>query len=77
LINLSHALRIKKRFDILVLLRRSSNLTSTRQGVHAVETSRLGSFRENEINTDVLAVIGEGACNHHPKEVIALGYNTK
>jgi hypothetical protein len=31
----------------------------------------------DEINTDVFVVIGEGACNHHPKEVIALSYDTK
>jgi hypothetical protein len=44
----------------------SSNLISTRQGAHAVE-----------VNTDILAVIGEGTHNHHPKEIIVLGYDTK
>jgi hypothetical protein len=34
-------------------------------------------FLRDEINTDVLAVIGEGAYNHHPKKVVALGYDTK
>jgi hypothetical protein len=37
----------------------------------------LGKLSRGEINTDVLAVIDEGARNHHPKEVIALGYNIK
>jgi hypothetical protein len=31
----------------------------------------------DEINTDVLTVIGDGARNHYPNEVIALGYDTK
>jgi hypothetical protein len=30
-----------------------------------------------EINTDVLAVIGEGARNHHEKKVVTLSYDTK
>jgi hypothetical protein len=37
----------------------------------------LGKLSRDEINTDVLTVIDEGAHNHHPKEVIALGYDTK
>jgi hypothetical protein len=37
----------------------------------------LGKLSRDEINTDVLAVIGEDARNHHPKKVIALGYDTK
>jgi hypothetical protein len=36
----------QKRFEILVLLRRSSNLASTRQRVHTVEALRLESFRK-------------------------------
>jgi gag-polypeptide of LTR copia-type len=45
LINPSHMLRIKKGFMILFYWR-SSNLASTRQKVHAVEASCLGSFWE-------------------------------
>jgi hypothetical protein len=45
--------------------------------VHAVKASRLGSFRETRITIDVLAVIVEGARNHHPKKIVALGYDTK
>jgi hypothetical protein len=37
----------------------------------------LGNLSRDEINTDVLAVIGDGARNHHPKEVVALGYDTR
>jgi hypothetical protein len=37
----------------------------------------LGKLSRDEINTDVLAVIGEGAHNHHQKEIIALDYDTK
>jgi hypothetical protein len=37
----------------------------------------LGKLLRDEINTDVLTVIGEGARNHHPKEVVALSYDTK
>jgi hypothetical protein len=37
----------------------------------------LEKLSKDEINTDVLVVIGEGAHNHHPKEVIVFGYNTK
>jgi hypothetical protein len=37
----------------------------------------LGKLSRDEINTDVLAVIGEGARNHHSKEVVALGYDIK
>jgi hypothetical protein len=37
----------------------------------------LGKLLRDEINTDVLAVIGEGTHNHHPKKVVALGYDNK
>jgi hypothetical protein len=34
-------------------------------------------FLRDEINTDVLAVIGEDTHNHHPKQVVALDFYTK
>jgi hypothetical protein len=37
----------------------------------------LGKLLRDEINTDILVVIGEGICNHHSKEVIALDYDIK
>jgi hypothetical protein len=36
-----------------------------------------GKLLRDEINIDVLMVIGEDAHNHHPKEVIVLDYNAK
>jgi hypothetical protein len=45
--------------------------------MHAVEASRLKSFHETKTTIDVLMVIGEGARNHHSKEVIAFNYDTK
>jgi hypothetical protein len=36
-----------------------------------------GKLSRDKVNTDVLEVIGEGARNHHPKEVVALDYDTK
>jgi hypothetical protein len=56
---------------------RSSYLASTRQRVHAVETSCLVSFREIRTSNDVLAVICEDTRNHHPKKIVAFGYDTK
>jgi hypothetical protein len=37
----------------------------------------LRKLLRDEINTDVLTVIDEGARNHHLKEVIALDYDIK
>jgi hypothetical protein len=37
----------------------------------------LGKLLKDEINTDVFAIIDEGARNHYPKEVVVLGYDTK
>jgi hypothetical protein len=37
----------------------------------------LGELLRDEINIDVIAVIGEGTHNHHPNKVIALGYDIK
>jgi hypothetical protein len=36
-----------------------------------------GKLSRDEINTDVLAVIDEVACNNYLREVIALDYATK
>jgi hypothetical protein len=36
-----------------------------------------GKLLRDEINIDIFAVIGEGVHNHHPKKIIALGYDTK
>jgi hypothetical protein len=37
----------------------------------------LEKLSSDKINIDIFAVIDEGAHNHHPKKVIALGYDTK
>jgi hypothetical protein len=34
-------------------------------------------FLRDEINTDILTVIGEGVHNHHPKGIVVLGYDIK
>jgi hypothetical protein len=36
-----------------------------------------GKLSRDEVNTDVIPVIGKGARNHQTKEVVALGYDTK